>query len=88
MGSDPESSKMGSIHTLFDLELIGIDPDKLEVRVSRKLMDTTYGYLDGVEITRPSDDFKHPSRAALKTRWGEFEKADSANTEKMENFEE
>ncbi|WP_339099325.1 DUF3427 domain-containing protein [Yersinia enterocolitica] len=56
------------IHTLFDLRLINIDPDSLNVFVSEKLVGTDYEYLQNVRIRSPNKKIDAPSYDALKWR--------------------
>ena len=57
------------IHTLFDLDLIGIEPDVLLVRIHPMLHADSYGALDGRPLLRGEC---MPSRSALESRWGAF----------------
>ena len=57
------------IHTLFDLDLIGIDPEELIVNVNPLLADSDYASFVGLRI---STEKGKPSAAALKERWGMF----------------
>lgn len=59
------------LHTLWDLNLIGIDPEDLKVRVSEKLRDTTYACFDGACIVAPMDGTV-VSSASLRERWKTF----------------
>ena len=54
------------IHTLFDLDLIGFDPDTLEVRVHPNLSDQYRQFQDGRKIPAGS------SGAALEWRFERF----------------
>lgn len=60
------------IHTLFDLELIGIEPDSGVVRISRELFATSYADLDGKKIRYPNEASCAPSYDALQRRWRSF----------------
>lgn len=60
------------IHTLFDLDLIGIHPTKLTVAVSSALAHTDYKRFVGKKIFEPDDPSKRLSRGALKRRWRAF----------------
>lgn len=57
------------IHTLFDLDLLGIAPDRLEVELHPSLR-TEYGDLAGVRLRCPCD--RRPSPEALKLRYRLF----------------
>ncbi len=60
------------IHTLFDLDLLGFDPDGMTVIVGDVLRGTAYDELDGKRISLPADPSARPSREALQKRWLEF----------------
>jgi len=64
------------IHTLFDLNLIGIDPESLTVVVAEQLRRTCYDEMDGQELKLPDDDALAPSMEALQQRWTNFNKED------------
>ena len=57
------------IHTLFDLDLIGIDPETLKVRLGPALRDTAYRDLEDRLLTLPVIPTDRPDRAALAARW-------------------
>jgi hypothetical protein len=65
------------IHTLFDLDLIGIEPDPLRVKLAPELFnDTVYGNLAGKSL-----DFSKarcPSKKALELRFRQFQKRNQA----------
>lgn len=57
------------LHTLFDLDLIGIEPATLTVRVHPDAIKAGYGEFDGLQIKcSPSK----PSSEALAVRWKSF----------------
>jgi len=58
------------IHTLFDLELLGIDPDTLEVRLHPKLRGMGYDHLAGTSLACGPQLL---SGDALKSRWKKFQ---------------
>ena len=60
------------IHTLFDLNLIGINPESLQVTTAEQLQGTCYGELGGQELAVPDDDTLRPSKEALQQRWEGF----------------
>jgi predicted restriction endonuclease len=60
------------IHTLFDLDLIGIHPDTFEVALAPILKTTQFSALDGQRIADPVKPFYAPNREALIERWREF----------------
>lgn len=60
------------VHTLFDLDLVGIDPDTLTMRVRPALKSTSYGELDGKLLACGR---LRPSSEALALRWKAFTEA-------------
>lgn len=60
------------IHTLFDKNLIGIDPKTLTVALSPFLKNTTYSELHGKPLKRPSALRDRPDVKALAARWQAF----------------
>lgn len=59
------------LHTLWDLNLLGIDPDDLKVCVSEQLKGTGYEKLDGRTIVAPKDGTV-VSSSSLRERWKLF----------------
>jgi hypothetical protein len=57
------------IHTLFDLHLLGIEPERLVVEVHPDVAGE-YGHLAGVTLRCAGD--RRPSRKALRLRYGRF----------------
>lgn len=57
------------IHTLFDLGLIGIDPDNWKVKIRKELQDTQYKNLAGKVISLPENPKLHPNADALRMHW-------------------
>jgi hypothetical protein len=58
------------IHTLFDLDLLGIEPETLTVHLHPSLAGAGYEGLAGVVLrTAPGNG---PSAAALESRWGAY----------------
>lgn len=55
------------IHTLFDLQLLAIDPETLTVLLAPSLLESEYGSLAGIAIKLPQQPSHHPSREALRT---------------------
>lgn len=53
------------IHTLFDLYLLTIDPEKKTVCLAPELQNTSYRELDCKEIRLPNDPKLHPYKEAL-----------------------
>jgi len=83
--SGPESNHVknglllrADIHTLFDLDLVGVDPETLEVVLSDQLLNTLYSELAGKRLFLPEDSAKHPSARALERRWLEFQDSTGA----------
>jgi hypothetical protein len=60
------------IHTLFDLNVIGIDPTTLTVALGPILKNTSYSDLQGKPLVLPTDPAARPSVKALVERWQEF----------------
>lgn len=58
------------LHTLFDLDLLGIHPETLIVQVHSSLRSTEYAAFDGVRLRVESEQ---PSAKALKLRWLAFQ---------------
>jgi hypothetical protein len=59
------------LHTLFDLNLIGIEPGTLTVRVHPSAQAEGYGAFDGVRL---KCDGAKPSEEALARRWPEYQR--------------
>lgn len=57
------------LHTLFDLNLLGINPESLEIKFHPKVMETIYQKLDGRKLK--CSKYK-PSKLALESRWQQF----------------
>lgn len=60
------------LHTLFDLDQIGFDPDTLAVALTPALAATAYVELQGVHLRVPTKPADRPDRAALSRRWMRF----------------
>lgn len=60
------------IHTLFDLDLIGIDPDTLNISIAPAISDTVYAELCHTPLRKPTDTSESPSRESLVIRWRQF----------------
>lgn len=56
------------IHTLFDLELLWIDPDSYTVQLATELRDSEYSALHGAPLRVPEAERCRPSRSALRQR--------------------
>ena len=61
------------LHTLFDLNLLGIDPDRLTAAIHPDLETSEYKAFDGTPLLIASG--RGPNRRALATRWGRFQDA-------------
>jgi putative restriction endonuclease len=60
------------IHTLLDLQLIGIEPETLCIHVSTSIKDTCAAEIHGKTLNLPDDHSKRPSTVALKQSWTMF----------------
>ena len=60
------------IHTLFDLDLIGINPESLTISVATAIKVTLYAELQGQKLFLPVDASGIPNHEALTQRWGRF----------------
>lgn len=60
------------IHTLYDLHLIGINPQQLTVAISPFLLGTCYAALHGTPLTLPDVPANHPNAQVLAERWNQF----------------
>jgi hypothetical protein len=71
---DPRNGLLlrSDIHTLFDLNLVGINPITLEVRLAPRLQGTSYADLQGSTICDPVSPTQRPDRKALERRWQQF----------------
>ncbi|HEY9297525.1 MAG TPA: HNH endonuclease, partial [Phormidium sp.] len=56
------------LHTLFDLNLITIDPEKMQVSLAPSLRQTSYGQLHGKPLQLPENQLYWPKKDALKWR--------------------
>ena len=54
------------IHTLFDLQLLAIEPNSLTVAIAPSLLNSEYAPLTGCSLRLPSSEDSHPSRDALR----------------------
>ncbi len=59
------------LHTLWDLNLIGVNPQDLRIAVARKLRGSAYEDLDGQRLL-PRSDHTRLNAAALEERWAAF----------------
>ncbi|MBE9198664.1 MULTISPECIES: HNH endonuclease [unclassified Nodularia (in: cyanobacteria)] len=77
LGSDTNHPTNGlllraDIHTLFDLYLIAINPDKMTVEISNHLKNTSYGDLAGNPILIPQNEDYKPNKQALEKHYQIF----------------
>lgn len=66
------------IHTLFDLDLIGINPGSLSISLSPAIRTSVYAELHGQRLLGPVKATNTPKRDALLERWKRFRKAKGA----------
>ena len=60
------------VHTLWDLGLIAINPDKMTVSVSPYLHDESYQDLGGKPVFQPAPPYSRVSTSALTQQWNVF----------------
>lgn len=60
------------LHTLFDLGLIGVEPNTMTIVVSPKLAGSEYADLAGTKLRLPGSAAHHPSCAAFKVHLTEI----------------
>lgn len=53
------------LHTLFDLGLLGIDPETTTVVLAERLEQSAYAKFQGRTMAYPTEDRRRPSRASL-----------------------
>ena len=59
------------LHTLFDLNLLGIDPARLIAALHPDMMESEYKSFDGAQLLVTNG--RGPNRRALATRWDRFQ---------------
>jgi putative restriction endonuclease len=64
------------IHTLFDLDLIGIEPNELKIHLSETIKKDGYQVLENKLLQLISKE-NQPSKEALKLRWEKFKLSNS-----------
>ncbi len=69
----------GDIHTLFDLNLLGIEPESLKLRLAPKLRGSSYEKYNGRVLRQPRDESQRPNTLALHQKWNEFQRAVSSS---------
>jgi hypothetical protein len=70
------------LHTLFDLNLLGIHPSSLAVHFHPDIQSAEYLEFQGRTVWRPGQ--KRPSEDALKMRWKDFEQRKASDRKKSE----
>ena len=60
------------LHTLFDLDLLGVDPETLEVHISESIDDQNYQKFEGVKLRSPNNRENSLFKGALEYRWKLF----------------
>jgi hypothetical protein len=64
------------LHTLFDKQLIAINPDSRRVELSQHLAGAAYSSFDGKQIRDPEIPSAAPSGQLLRQAWAEYETAE------------
>ncbi len=72
--NDPSNGVLlrADLHTLFDLNLIAIDPQHLTIVLGTTLRNTSYSELHGKRLALPDDPANCPNNKALAERWQQF----------------
>ena len=72
--NDPSNGLLlrSDIHTLFDLDLIGITPETFEIALAPRLLRSRYADLLGTVIWLPTNPHQRPNTKALAKRWEIF----------------
>lgn len=72
--NDPSNGLLlrADIHTLFDRDLLGVNPDSLVVAVKEKLSGTCYERLEGKTLSISDNPAVRPSKESLQGRWKKF----------------
>ena len=65
------------IHTLFDLDLLAVDPATRTIAVSKLLAATQYEALSGTRLADPSKERQRPNQEALEIIWQRFGDAEN-----------
>jgi hypothetical protein len=60
------------IHTLFDLDLIGIHPESQTIALAPAIKATVYSELQGKQLILPANAQDAPNHEALVERWKQF----------------
>lgn len=62
------------VHTLFDLDLVAVNPVSLKLRVASELLDSCYREINGVMVRLPRSEVQRPNLEALQQRWCQFQR--------------
>ena len=70
----PENALLlrSDLHTMFNLDLLGIHPERLTVKLHPHAVAAGYALFDGVRLA--CHDGSRPSQQALSIRWGQFQR--------------
>jgi hypothetical protein len=60
------------LHTLFDLDLLGIDPETMTVALAPAIKGTVYSEYEGCKLATPAVATDSPNHEALTKRWKQF----------------
>lgn len=58
-----------NVHTLFDLQLIQIEPEELRIHLDDCLQESSYARLHARKLRLPERPMDRPSKDALRNRW-------------------
>ncbi|SHH67752.1 HNH endonuclease [Massilia sp. CF038] len=61
------------IHTLWDLGLLAIDPERMQVTVAQSIVDDAYRAMHGTVPFQPVEQICRPALAALNQQWRIFQ---------------
>ena len=64
------------IHTLFDLDLLAVDPTTRTIVVSKLLAGTQYEALSSSQLAEPAEVRQRPNQEALEIIWQRFSEAE------------
>lgn len=60
------------VHTLFDLDLIGIEPESFTIHIAAELKGTDHEHLGGKLLSLPVKAQARPAATSLQQRWSRF----------------
>jgi predicted restriction endonuclease len=63
------------IHTLFDLNLLGINPHSRKIALAPSLRGSSYAKFNARVLSKTRDESQRPNGQALKRKWKEFQNA-------------